>query len=57
MYEIPAKHKRLSKAEHDYILSDNEDIPTEITDQKATAVSWLKILSFRQTWAFVIGKF
>ncbi len=57
MYEIPAKHKRLSKAENDYILSDNEDIPTEITDQKATAVSWLKILSFRQTWAFVTGKF
>lgn len=57
MYETPAKHDRLSKAEHDYILSDNEDFSASVTTQKTTAVSWLKILSFRQTWAFVVGKF
>lgn len=57
MYEIPARHKRLSKAEHSYILSDNEDTAPEITGQKPRSVSWAKILSFRQTWAFVFGKF
>ena len=57
IYEIPAKQKRLSKAEHDYILSDNKDFTAEITDQARGTVSVFKILSFRQTWAFVIGKF
>ncbi len=56
-YEIPARHKRLSKAEHQYILSDNKDVTTEISDQTNGAVSVFKILSFRQTWAFVLGKF
>jgi len=57
MYEIPAKHKRLSKAEHDYILSDNTDVSTQTANEKTGSVSWLKILSFRQTWAFAVGKF
>lgn len=57
MYEIPAKHKHLSKAEADYILSDTDESPTQITGGNASSVSWKKILSFKQTWAFVIGKF
>ena len=58
MYEIPAKHKRLSKAEHDYILSDHEDYSrAQTAEPQAAEVSWLKILSYRQTWAFVFGKF
>jgi len=57
MYEIPAKHKHLSKAESDYILSDTDESPTQITGGNASSVSWKKILSFKQTWAFVIGKF
>jgi len=58
MYEIPDKHKRLSKAEHDYILSDHDDFLEPLpAEQQAAEVSWLKILSFRQTWAFVVGKF
>src|SRR4051812_45858437 len=56
-YEIPVRHKRLSKAEHDHILSDHEDPSEAIPGQKAAEVSWLKILSYRQTWAFVFGKF
>jgi ACS family hexuronate transporter-like MFS transporter len=52
LYEVPARQKRLSKDEYDYIHSDAE----EITDDKET-VSWTKLLGFRQTWAFVVGKF
>jgi ACS family hexuronate transporter-like MFS transporter len=50
-YEIPAKQKRLSKEEFDYIHSDVEE---NATDDK---VSWLKLLSIKQTWTFVLGKF
>lgn len=57
IYEIPAKHKRLSKAESDYILSDTDESPKQITGSNTSSVSWKKILSFKQTWAFVIGKF
>ncbi|MBN2697991.1 MAG: MFS transporter [Bacteroidales bacterium] len=49
-YEIPEKQKRLSKAELDYINSDHEEVTT-------TRVPWGKLLKYRQTWAFVVGKF
>jgi len=49
-YEIPAKQQRLSKEEHEYILSDNE----VETNNK---ISWFKLLSYRHTWAFFVGKF
>jgi ACS family hexuronate transporter-like MFS transporter len=54
MYEIPSKHKKLSPEEFEYIHSDVEDQPSATSDQK---VSWFKLLGFRQTWAFVLGKF
>lgn len=49
-YDKPSESKRLSKAEYDYIHSDKEE---ETSKEK---VSWLRLLTFRQTWAFVIGK-
>jgi len=55
-YQSPSKHKFISKAELDYINSDDnkvEDIP--VVEQKR--ISWGKLLKYRQTWAFVIGKF
>ncbi|AKD56159.1 MFS transporter [Spirosoma radiotolerans] len=54
-YEIPAKQAKLSKAEFDYIHSDNETTPDEIADH-GKPVSWGQLLSVRQTWAFVFGK-
>ena len=50
MYEVPEKHKKLTKEEHDYILSDNEPV-------EKTQLSWFKLLGYRQTWAFFVGKF
>lgn len=49
VYRRPAEHKKLSKAELALIESDPPDTPTKIP--------WLKLLSFKQTWAFSIGKF
>ncbi|HZE85503.1 MAG TPA: MFS transporter [Puia sp.] len=53
MYEIPSRKKGLSKQEFDYIHSDVEDQATVSTKP----VSWSKLLTVRQTWAFVFGKF
>ncbi len=54
-YEVPAKHKKLSKAEYNYIHSDVIDPqPTEETNPK---VAWSYLLTYRQAWAFVAGKF
>ncbi|MEY4134353.1 MAG: hypothetical protein RL386_703, partial [Bacteroidota bacterium] len=53
MYDVPGKHPSLGAAEKAYIESDNE----EDQKQEDTAkVSWLKLLTFRQTWAFFFGK-
>src|SRR3990170_4395511 len=54
-YEIPAKHKKLLKAEFEYIHSDVEDVAVD--PKKEEKVSWVKLLGFKQTWAFVVGKF
>jgi len=56
LYETPAKHKRLSKAEYDYIHIDDE--PEVHDDNGDTAkVPWLHLFAYRQTWAFFSGKF
>jgi len=58
IYEIPAKNKRLSKEEFDFINSDmDEPVDRSLTEEKAPKVSWFKLLGFKQTWAFVLGKF
>ncbi len=56
IYEKPQKHTKLSAAEFEYIHSDkDETIETEA--EKAVSVPWLKLLSYRQAWGFVLGKF
>lgn len=54
-YEVPRVQKRLSAGELAYIESDlDEQAPPEMAEKK---VSWAKLLTYRQTWAFAIGKF
>ncbi len=53
-YEIPRKHKKISSAELAYIESDKEVVHDIVDQPKYT---WGQLLSFKQTWAFVIGKF
>ncbi|MCJ7448755.1 MAG: MFS transporter [Bacteroidales bacterium] len=50
-YEIPEKHKKVSADELAYIHSDVDEQAE--TKEK---VSWLKLLKYRQTWLFFIGK-
>ena len=53
-YEIPRKQKKLSVAELAYIESDKDEVKEDPTQAK---LSWKQLLWYRQTWAFIIGKF
>jgi ACS family hexuronate transporter-like MFS transporter len=50
LYEIPERKRGLDPRELAYIQSD----PAETSTEK---IPWLKLLRYRQTWAFVLGKF
>ena len=52
-YEKPENQKRLSKEEYDYIHSDQEKSEQGVQEK----VAWVKLLGYRQTWAFAFGKF
>ena len=56
MYKKPEQQKRLSPAELAYINSDKENEAVD-PDAKHVQISWVKILGYKQTWAFVFGKF
>lgn len=49
LYRRPEEQSRLSRAELEYIRSDPADTLTK--------VPWRRLLPYRQTWAFAIGKF
>jgi MFS transporter, ACS family, hexuronate transporter len=53
-YEKPTEQKRLSPAELEYINSDKDEPASTEVKQK---VSWVKLLKYKQTWAFAFGKF
>ena len=60
MYASPAaklKSGHLTQAEYDYIHSDVDEQAAEKADTNGARISGLKLLGFRQTWAFVLGKF
>ena len=50
-YELPEKHKKVSAAELAYINSDVDE-----QSETKEKVSWSKLLKYRQTWLFFIGK-
>lgn len=59
MYGSPAeklKNGQLSQAEYDYIHSDRDEQVAE-SSPAAAKVGWFQLLGFRQTWAFLLGKF
>jgi ACS family hexuronate transporter-like MFS transporter len=48
-YDVPQRQRRLSQAELAHIQSDPPDTPVK--------VPWMKLISYRQTWAFALAKF
>jgi MFS transporter, ACS family, hexuronate transporter len=57
LYEVPQKQKRLGKAEFDYIHSDLDEVQPIVEETTENKVTWGKLLGFKQTWAFIAGKF
>jgi ACS family hexuronate transporter-like MFS transporter len=57
LYDPPRSQKRLSAAEYDYIHADDETPADRADGDKAAKVSWLSLFRYRQTMAFVAGKF
>jgi MFS transporter, ACS family, hexuronate transporter len=56
-YHKPAHHPKLSKAEFDYIHSDiDEQLTVTESETKKEPFTWVRLLKYRQTWAFSIGK-
>jgi len=54
-YDSPSKSKRVTPAEIAYINSDTED--ANGNQEAEPKLSWVQLLKYRQTWAFVLGKF
>ncbi|MFW9596906.1 MAG: MFS transporter [Paludibacter sp.] len=51
---------KISQAEYDYIHSDDAAeaaTAVNVTEEKKEKVSWFKMLTYRQTWSFIAGKF
>jgi ACS family hexuronate transporter-like MFS transporter len=55
LYDHPQKHKKISAEEYAYIHSD-EPAGMDTADP-VSKVKWIKLLSYRQTWAFALLKF
>ncbi|MGB4770026.1 MAG: MFS transporter [Chitinophagaceae bacterium] len=53
LYDKPEEQKRMSLEELAYIKSGEEELTAQ---QNQESVSWVKLLGYRQTWAFAIGK-
>jgi ACS family hexuronate transporter-like MFS transporter len=54
LYDTPERQRRLSQKESDYIHVDDDDASRAA---ELTKVSWVRLLGYRQTWAFFAGKF
>jgi len=50
LYEVPEKHKKVTREELAYIRSDAAEV-------ESGKVPWLRLLKHRQTWSFIVGKF
>ena len=50
LYRSPRESKFTNKAELDYIQDGEQE-------DKKIKISWLKLLKYKQTWAFALGKF
>ncbi len=55
-YEAPANHPGLSQAEFDLIHADDD--PVQLREGALPSrMSWIRLVGYRQTWAFFVGKF
>jgi ACS family hexuronate transporter-like MFS transporter len=48
---------RISKAEYDHIHSDEDQSAPPEKVEETVKTSWFKLLKYKQTWSFTVGKF
>ena len=56
VYKKPEANPKVNAEELAYIQQDDAEVNGQSTDQ-AKKIPFLKILSYKQTWAFAVGKF
>ncbi len=56
-YEKPEHQKRLSAEELEYIQEGVDESKDVNSENAAEKLSWTKLLGYKQTWAFTVGKF
>ena len=54
LYRVPEQHPWITDAERAYILSDRV---RDVAASDAWRPGWLTLLTYRQTWAVVVGRF
>ncbi len=55
MYDSPRNNKHVNEAEIAYIEQDGDSEP--VTSEKAKSMPFMQVFKYRQTWAFISGKF
>ena len=57
VYNRPHNSRHVNKAELGYIMQDDMDDDDEVTRKSRKEMGIIHCLGYRQTWAFIIGKF
>lgn len=58
VYKKPELNPRVNRAELEYILQDDAQLPERTAEEQAgTKLTFAQCFRFRQTWSFAIGKF
>src|SRR6266849_4729466 len=57
VYRSPDAHQKLSAAELEFIRSSDEPAMATAAAISRDRVSWLKLLTIKETWAYALGKF
>ena len=57
LYKKPEVHPKVNAAELAYINQDQVDAPVETQAEKDATFSLKECFKYRQTWAFIVGKF
>lgn len=57
LYDSPAKQKRLSKAEYDYIQSGDSINQRPDSNDTVEPGKWYDVFAYKQTWAYLLMRF
>ena len=57
LYKKPRENRKVNAAELAYIESDADEAAPAADAKEEKSISFFKCFTFRQTWAFIVGKF